>query len=49
MESDKFKDVWFALCSNGRLVEVGKYADHGSAEKAASSLGLDVVWLVLRY
>jgi len=43
---ENFNNIWFALCSDGAMVNLGYHEEIDEADETASNLGYDVIWLV---
>jgi len=39
-------ELYFALCSDGKVHALGRHDDYEPANAAAESLGFDVIWLI---
>ena len=44
--TDKNHEVYFCIATDGLLYNLGDHGDYEAAEDTATSLGLDVVWML---
>jgi hypothetical protein len=44
--TDKDHEVYFCIATDGLLYNLGDHGDYEAAEDTATSLGLDVVWML---